>query len=495
MEKGQTFNLYRDIAERTDGDVYIGVVGPVRTGKSTFITRFMEELVLPRMAFGPRRDRLTDELPQSASGRTVMTTQPKFVPNDAVEIQLQEQTSVRIRLVDSVGYLVPGALGTAENDAARMVSTPWSEQDLPFEQAAEIGTRRVMTDHATIGVVMTTDGTITELNRSAYVDAEERVVRELKALGKPFVIVLNSASPRAVEALALRDLLADRYGVPVMLMNVKEMTVDDIQHVLESVLLEFPLREVRVEVPAWVGALDDDQWLVRHLLEGIRSAGSAPRRMSETELLTDAFVDSEYASEIRTDQIYPGEGRMSMTLQLKEGLFNRILGEQCGTEIKGDAHLLCLMKELVAAKAEYDQLEGALRAVRQTGYGVVSPSQSETVLEEPEVVKQGSQYGVKLHAHAPSLHLISADIETEVTPVVGTQEQTEEFVQSLRAAFDQDPETLWNTNFFGKSLSELVREGLSGKLAQVPEDAQEKVQEMLTRMINEGEGGMVCILL
>lgn len=495
MEKGQTFNLYRDIAERTDGDVYIGVVGPVRTGKSTFITRFMEELVLPRLSAGPRRDRLTDELPQSASGRTVMTTQPKFVPNDAVEIQLQEQTSVRIRLVDSVGYLVPGALGTSENDAARMVSTPWSEQDMPFEQAAEIGTRRVMADHATIGIVMTTDGSITELNRSAYVDAEERVVREMKALGKPFVIVLNSSRPRAVEALALRDLLADRYGVPVMLMNVKEMTVEDIQHVLESVLLEFPLREVRVSLPAWVGALDDDHWLVRYLMSGVRSAAQTPRRMSETDLLSEPFADSEYVEEIRQEQVSPGEGSMAQTVTLREGLFNRILGEECGTTIRGDAHLLSLMKELVAAKAEYDQIAGALEAVRQIGYGVVSPSRTEITLDEPEIVKQGSQYGVKLHAHAPSLHLISADIETEVTPVVGSQEQTQDFVQTLQAAYDQDPETLWNTNFFGKNLSELVQEGLSGKLAQVPEDAREKVQEMLTRMINEGEGGMVCILL
>ena len=495
MEKGQTFNLYRDIAERTDGDVYIGVIGPMRTGKSTFITRFMEELVLPRLPAGPKRDRVIDELPQSASGRTVMTSQPKFVPGEAAEIMLQEQTSVRVRMVDSVGYPVPGVLGTSENENMRMVTTPWSDQPMPFEQAAEVGTRRVMTDHATIGMVVTTDGSITDLPRSAYVDAEERVIGELKSLGKPYVIILNSATPRAAETLALRDALEDKYGVPVMLMNVKEMNVEHIQHVLESVLLEFPLREVRIAVPAWLSALDNDHWLVRHVLDGIRSGGSASHKMRETDLFADAFATSEYSGNMRQDSVTPGSGAMTFTLPMQDGLFNRVLGEQCGTEIRGDAHLLSLMKELVTAKAEYDQIAEALRSVRATGYGMVSPAMSEITLEEPEIIRRGSQYGIKLKAHAPSLHLIQTDIETEVTPIVGTEQQSEEMAQALIDTFESDPQKLWETSFFGKELSEMVREGIAGKLAKMPADAQEKIQETLSRMVNEGDGCMVCLLL
>lgn len=495
MKEAASFNLYRDIAERTDGDVYIGVVGPVRTGKSTFIARFMEELVLPRLPSGPKRDRLADELPQSGSGKTIMTTQPKFVPGEAVQVMLQEQTPVRIRLVDSVGYLVKGALGTSENDAARMVHTPWFDQDIPFDQAAEIGTRKVMTDHATIGMVVTTDGSITDLPRSAYVEAEERVVSELKALGKPFVMLLNSASPRQADTLALRDSLEDKYAVPVMLLNVKEMGVEDIQHVLESVLMEFPLREARLNVPAWLGALDNDHWLVKHILEGVHLAGITPRKMRETDVFDEAFADSEYAGAVRMDQVSPGEGRMDFTLPLKEGLFNRILGEECGTEIRGDAHLLALMKELVSAKTEYDRVADALRAVRETGYGLVTPAISEMTLQQPEIVKQGGRFGVKLKAQAPSLHMIRVDIETEVTPVVGTEQQSEELVKYLLEEFESDPQKIWSTNFFGKSLSDMVREGLNNKLMQMPADTREKVQEMLTRIINEGSGGMICILL
>jgi len=303
MEKDSTFNLYKDIAERTDGDVYIGVVGPVRTGKSTFISRFMEQLVLPRLNAGPKKERLADELPQSGSGRTIMTTQPKFVPGEAVQVMLQEQTPVRVRMVDSVGYLVKGALGTSENEEVRMVHTPWFDQDIPFEQAAEIGTRKVMTDHATIGMVVTTDGSITDLPRGAYVDAEERVVGELKQLGKPFVIVLNSAQPRAVETLTLRDALEDKYAVPVMLLNVKEMSVEDIQHVLESILMEFPLREAHLATPAWLGALDSDHWLVQHVLEGVRSAGKTARRMRENDVFAEAFAASEYAEEVGLQRV------------------------------------------------------------------------------------------------------------------------------------------------------------------------------------------------
>lgn len=495
MEQTREFNLYRDIAERTDGDVYIGVVGPVRTGKSTFISRFMEQLVLPRLADSPKKARIADELPQSGSGRTIMTTQPKFVPGEAVTVSLGENTPVRIRLVDSVGYLVKGALGVSDEDGTRMVHTPWFDQDIPFDQAAEIGTRKVITDHATIGMVVTTDGSIADLPRSAYVDAEERVISELKALGKPFVIVLNSATPRSADTLTLRDTLEDRFAVPVMLLNVKEMQVDDIQRVLESVLLEFPLREAHLMVPAWLSALDDDHYLVQHVLDGVRSSGLTGRVMRESDVFDMAFADSEYAEPVRTERIEPGEGRMDFSLPIRDGLFNRILGEECGTEIRGDAHLLRLMKELVSAKAEYDRIADALSAVRATGYGFVAPAMSELALQEPQIVRQGSQFGVKLKANAPSLHLIRVDIETEVTPVVGTEEQSADMVRQLTDEFATNPQKVWETSFFGRSLDEMVREGLNNKLLRMPADAQEKVQQTLTRIINEGDGGMICILL
>ena len=461
----QAFDLYRDIAERTDGDVYIGVVGPVRTGKSTFITRMMEQLVLGAMAPGPRRDRIADELPQSGSGKTIMTTQPAFVPSEAVTVSLGDQ------------------------------ATPWFDHDIPFEQAAEMGTRKVIAEHATIGLVVTTDGSVADLPREAYAQAEERVVRELKQLGKPFILVLNAREPAAAEAQALRERLSERYGVPAVALNAREMSQEDILGVFEQVLFQFPLREIRLNVPGWLNALDEDHWLVRHVLDGVRAGAQNVARMCDHDDFAAAFAESPYTDGLQTDGIDLGQGRLRYSLPLREGLFNRVLGEECGTEIRGDAHLLKLMKELVAAKTEYDHVAEALRSVRETGYGLVTPTMSELTLQEPEIVKQGSRFGVRLKANAPSLHLIRVDIETEVSPVVGTEKQSEELVRYLLEEFENDPQRIWNTNFFGKSLHELVREGLSNKLMRMPSDAQEKVQETLSKIINEGNGGMICILL
>jgi stage IV sporulation protein A len=492
MEK---FDLYRDIAGRTEGDVYIGVVGPVRTGKSTFIAQFMEKLVLPLIDNPHKRERAQDELPQSGSGRTIMTTQPKFVPNEAVQIYLDEEAGVRVRLVDCVGYLVKGVLGTQENDAPRMVRTPWYEQDIPFEEAAELGTRKVIADHSTIGMVVTTDGSITDLPRSAYVEAEERVIDELKQLGKPFVIVLNSSQPLSDETRRLRDALEEKYDVPTSLVDVKNMDLADIQNLLTQVLYEFPLREVRVELPAWLQALDDEHWLVQHVMGRMRGASEALMRVRDQESFRHIFDDSEYAETLQRGDMQLGQGRVLYTLPLREGLFNRVLSEECGTEIRGDAHLLKLLKELVAAKTEYDHVAEALRSVRETGYGLVTPTMDELTLQEPEIVRQGNRFGVKLKASAPSLHMIRVDIQTEVSPVVGTEKQSEELVRYLLSEFEQDPTKIWSTNLFGKSLHDLVREGLSNKLMRMPVDAQLKVQETLTRIINEGNGGMLCILL
>ena len=495
MDKATTFNLYRDIAERTDGDVYIGVVGPVRTGKSTFITRFMEQLVMPHLADTPEKARIADELPQSGSGRAIMTTQPRFVPGEAVEVSLTGNIPVRVRLVDSVGYLVRGAVGAADADGSRMVHTPWSQEALPFDVAAETGTRKVMTDHATIGLVITTDGSITDLPRSAYAEAEARVIAEMRALEKPFVVILNSAMPRSAEALSLRDQLEDRYSVPVMLLNVQEMEVGDIQRVLESVLLEFPLREVRLNVPAWLAALDMDHALVQQVLGGLRTVAGAHHVMRETELLEEAFASADFPEPPRQTAVVPGEGRMDFSLPVKEGLFNQVLSEECGTKISGDAHLLALMKELVAAKSAYDRVAEAITAAQETGYGLVPPSMLELTLEAPAVIRQGGQYGVKLTAHAPSMHLVRVDMAAEVTPVVGTQEQAEAFVEQLTRQMEEDPAQVWQTSFFGRTLDSMVRENLQGKIMRIPTEAQQKVQETLTRMVNEGDAGMICILL
>ena len=488
--------LYRDIAERTQGELYIGVVGPVRAGKSTFISNFMQQLVLPLVPPGPRRERIVDELPQSGSGKTIMTTQPKFVPSDgAATVQLPDHASARVRMVDSVGYLVRGALGTQEGGDARMVSTPWSQQDMPFEEAAQLGTRKVMTDHATVGVVVTTDGTVAELPREAYVPAEEQVIRELKTLGKPFAVVLNSAQPESRQAKELQAAMSEKYDAPVTLLSAKEMTAEDVQGVMRDLLSAFPLREMRFTLPEWVSALDDQHWLTQHIVSLVREAGAQIARMRDAEKAQSAFAASEYADTPQLDQLEYGEGSARFSLPLKIGLFNQILSEQCGAEIESDGHLLRLLKELVSAKKEYDRVADALREAVDTGYGLVAPAMSDVTLYEPEVSRQAGRYGVRLRAKAPALHLIRSDIEAEVSPVLGTQEQTDEFAASLRDTYEQDPQALLQTNFFGRSLESLISEGLAGKLQRMPPDAQEKVRAALTRILNEGDGGMICILL
>ena len=488
--------LYRDIAERTQGELYIGVVGPVRAGKSTFISNFMQQLVLPLVPPGPRRERIVDELPQSGSGKTIMTTQPKFVPSDgAATVQLPDHASARVRMVDSVGYLVRGALGTQEGGDARMVSTPWSQQDMPFEEAAQLGTRKVMTDHATVGVVVTTDGTVAELPREAYVPAEEQVIRELKTLGKPFAVVLNSAQPESRQAKELQAAMSEKYDAPVTLLSAKEMTAEDVQGVMRDLLSAFPLREMRFALPEWVSALDDQHWLTQHIVSLVREAGAQIVRMRDAEKAQRAFAASEYADAPQLDQLEYGEGSARFSLPLKNGLFNQILSEQCGAEIDSDGHLLRLLKELVSAKKEYDRVADALREAVDTGYGLVAPAMSDVTLYEPEVSRQAGRYGVRLRAKAPALHLIRSDIEAEVSPVLGTQEQTDEFAASLRDTYAQDPQALLQTNFFGRSLESLISEGLAGKLQRMPPDAQEKVRAALTRILNEGDGGMICILL
>ena len=491
----QAYDLYRDISERTQGDVYIGIVGPVRTGKSTFIKRFMEKLVIPGIENAHIRARAQDELPQSGSGRTIMTTKPAFVPNEAVEIALPGENRVRIRLIDSVGYLVDGALGTQEGEALRMVQTPWREEAIPFEQAAEIGTRKVIGEHSTIGLVVTTDGSVTDLPRSAYVPVEARVISELKALDKPFAVILNTQSPGDGRTQTLRRSMEDEYGVPVIALNVAQLEEDDIRQVLGQVLGQFPMVSVTIQTPEWLGALDGEHWLMKSLTDTLTEAAPPSLRMGDTEAFIRTIEENPHVDAATVKSIGQGSGEVTLQLALQDGLFNQILAEQCGTEIRSDAHLLSLLCELVAAKKEYDHVASALRSVRETGYGLVPPLVEEMTLQEPEIVRQGGRFGVRLRASAPSLHMIRVDIQTEVSPVVGTEQQSEEMIRYLMEGFEQDPQKLWGSNLFGKPLSDLVREGLANKLMHMPADTQLKVQQTLEKIINEGTGGMVCILL
>lgn len=491
----QAYDLYKDISERTQGDVYIGVVGPVRTGKSTFIQRFMEKLVIPGIENAHIRARALDELPQSGSGRTIMTTKPTFVPSEAVEVTLPSDNQVRLRLIDSVGYLVDGALGAQEGEALRMVRTPWADEDIPFEKAAEIGTQKVIGEHSTIGLVVTTDGSVTDLPRSAYVAAEARVIQELKALKKPFAVILNTNAPASGKTQSLRSALERDYGVPVAAMNVSEIEEADIRSVLEQVLGQFPVIRVSLQPPEWLGALDDEHWLRQSLMDTLIQNTPENLRLGDMQAFAQTLEANPYLQSVSVKQLQHGSGNALLHMNLSDGLFNQILAEQCGTEIRSDAHLLSLLRELVMAKREYDHIEKALTSVRETGYGLVPPKLEELTLQEPEIIQQGGRFGVRLRASAPSLHLIRVDIQTEVSPVVGTEQQSEEMIRYLMDGFEQDPQKLWQSNLFGKPLSDLVREGLSNKLMHMPSDTQTKVQQTLQKIINEGSGGMVCILL
>jgi len=491
----QNFNLYKDISERTGGDIYIGVVGPVRTGKSTFIKRFMDMLVLPNLDDTHEKERVVDELPQSSAGKTIMTTQPKFVPNEAVKIRINDEAEMKVRMVDSVGYMVDGAMGHLENNVPRMVTTPWFDHDIPFEEAAETGTRKVITDHSTIGIVMTTDGSITEIPRSNYIQAEERVVRELSELGKPFIIILNSANPQSEDTVRLRKSMEDKYGVPVVLMDIMRLSETDINAMLENLLYEFPIREINLDMPGWARALSPDHWLMDEVLKGVTGTMGHIEKVRDYHGLVDMLKTLEDVREAGDVNIQLGEGSIYIRIDFPEELFYKILGDECGYPIEDDFHLVSIVKGLVGAKKEYDRLASALDSARKTGYGLVPPMMDEMSLEEPEMVRQGGRFGVRLKASAPSLHLIRVDIQTEVSPIVGSEKQSEDLVNYLMSEFENDPAKIWNTDIFGKSLHELVKEGLSGKLSHMPEDARMKIQETLQRIINEGSGGLICILL
>ena len=488
-------SIYKDIAERTGGDIYVGVVGPVRTGKSTFIKRFMETLVIPNIADGYDRERTRDEMPQSAAGRTVMTTEPKFIPDDAVAITVSDNAQLRVKMIDCVGYIVPEALGHIEDGVPRMVRTPWSADPLPFEKAAEIGTEKVIRDHSTIGVVVTTDGTIGDIPRQNYLDAERRVITELQSLNKPFAVILNSANPENEDSIRLAYALEDEYGVPVALVNCLELNSEDIRHILELILLEFPVREIGVTIPGWVTALPSDHWLRASIHADImKCAGSITR----TGDISPAFAElsgNEFVKDVCLNGINLGTGCASVNVILLDRLYYQIMSELTGFRIDGDDELIELMQSLAAMKRRYDKIAGALDDVETKGYGIVTPDIDDLKLEEPEIVRQSGGYGVRLKASAPSIHMIKAEIQTEINPIVGTEQQSEDLVRFLLHEFEEDPKKIWGSNIFGKTLHELVTEGLHTKLSHMPDEARGKLSETLQRIINEGSGGLICIIL
>ena len=489
------FDLYHDIATRTKGDLYIGVVGPVRTGKSTFIKRFMETLILPEIADESEQKRATDEMPQSAGGRIVMTTQPKFVPADAIKLTVGEKVNAKVRLIDCVGYMVEGAEGDKEDGKPRMVRTPWQEEEIPFEKAAEIGTEKVIRDHSTIGVVVTQDGSVTEIPRASYVAAEERVVREMKALGKPFVVILNSKTPDAPDTIKLADALAERYGVTVAVKNVLKMGEEDFRDVLEKILLEFPIKALDFVIPDWMRALSGGNSILSALVQRIAERVQNVEKMRDLSALSDLTEGSEYFSACSVDSADASTGKATLSVTPAEGLFYKVLSEETGTEIDGEYGMMTYVRYLSEAGRAYEKLKGALADVEEKGYGVVAPSLDEMVLEEPEIFKQSGKCGVRLKASAPSLHIMRVDVGAEVAPIVGSEQQGEELVKNLLSEFETDKKGIWETNLFGKSLNTLVREEITSKLSGIPVDAQNKVRRTLGRMVNEGRGGMICILL
>lgn len=490
-----TSRLYSDISKRTQGDIYIGIVGPVRTGKSTFIKRFMESLVLPNIKNDFQRERATDELPQAAAGRTIMTAEPKFIPDEAVKVELSDNASFDVKLIDCVGYIVPSALGYIENDMPRMVMTPWFEKPVPFNMAAEIGTKKVISDHSTIGLVVTTDGSFGELPRSEYINAEQRVIEELLEIKKPFAVILNCFDPKAPTAVQIAAEIADTYKVPVLPVNCLELNENDIKGILETVLFEFPIKEIGVNIPAWIETLSEDNEIKKSFYGTIRDSSLHIEKIKQVPEYGEKLAENEYIVETFVKNMDLGTGSAEIDVKVPPDLFYQVLSQTSGLDIKNEGDLMVTLNQLTKVKTEYDKYAAAINDAQTVGYGIVMPISEEMSLEEPEIIKQAGRYGVKLKASAPSIHMIRADIETEVSPIVGTEKQSEELIDYILQEFKDNPTKIWESDIFGKSLYDLVNDGLCGKLNKMPTEAREKVQETLQRIINEGSDGLICIIL
>lgn len=487
-------NLYTDIAARTGGDIYIGVVGPVRTGKSTFIKRFMELMVLPEIKNEAFCERARDELPQSAAGRTIMTTEPKFVPEQAVSIELEDGASFRTRLIDCVGYMAEGAMGHEENEKPRMVKSPWFPEEVPFDVAAETGTRKVICEHSTIGLVVTTDSSISDIPREGYEKAEERVIAELEEMNKPFVILLNCVEPQSEQSRALAQRLSEKYARTVLPVSCVELTKEDIEEILKNVLYEFPLREISFYMPKWVTQLEEGHWLKEAVYTSVREFAAHMNVMRDIAHPSET-IECQYLKTSRMKKLDLGTGCAQAELVLDDHIFYQVLGEMTGLEVCDEASLMPCIIELAKIRAEYEKIKSALDEVNATGYGIVMPGIEDLTLEEPEIMHQGGRYGVRLRASAPAINMIRTEISTEVAPIVGTERQSEDLVKSLLADFEEEPGRIWQSNIFGKSLHELVNEGLHNKLLNMPPEARTRLQETIERVINEGCSGLICIIL
>ena len=489
----EVFDVYKDIQARTNGEIYLGVVGPVRTGKSTFIKRVMDLLVLPKMEEEHDRERTRDELPQSASGKTIMTTEPKFVPKEAAEIRLMDDVTVKIRLIDCVGYMVKGAAGHMENEEERQVKTPWFDYEIPFTKAASIGTQKVIHDHATIGIVITTDGTICDLKREDYLEAEDKTIRELQSIGKPFVVLVNSQKPYAQTAKEVTDRIKEKYGVTAMAINCEQLREEDVHRIMEQVLFEFPISEVEFYIPKWVEMLSREHKIKADLLLHIKDM------MKGFSMIKDAVrgierPDSIYIKEMKVDDVELDTGCVKVRIQVADNYYYEMLSELTGTSIEGEYELIRTMKEMAALRKEYESVKDAMESVKMKGYGVVSPRKEEIQLEEPVIIKQGNKYGVKIHSEAPSIHMIRANIETEIAPIVGSEQQANDLVNYIKDASATE-EGVWGTNIFGKSIEELVTDGMRNKIVAINDESQSKLQDTMQKIVNDSNGGMVCIII
>ena len=491
MEK---IDIIKSITERTGGDLYLGVVGAVRTGKSTFIKKFIENLVVPNIEDEYEKKRALDEIPQSAQGKTIMTTEPKFVPSNAATIKVDD-FSASVRLVDCVGYIIPGAKGYEDENGPRMVKTPWYDDEIPFVEAAEIGTEKVIKDHSSIGIVVTTDGSIGEIERENYVEAEERIVDELKEIGKPFIVILNSTHPMLPETERLAEGLKDNYGVPVLPISIENMTERDIYSILREALYEFPVLEVKVNMPEWIATLAPNNWLKKIYIEKIRESVIEIDKLRDIEHITSHFNDCEYIRKSYLSEVDTSTGEVTVTLEAPDDLYNKVLKDIIGVEISSKSQLLKLFQDYNEAKTEYDQIKNALKMVKTTGYGVASPSLADMKLDTPEIIKQGSRYGIKLKAVAPSIHMIRVDVESTFEPIIGSELQSKELIDYIMRDYDNDPDSIWKSEIFGRSLDVIVKEGIQAKLSMLPENARYKLQQTLSKLVNKGNGNLFAIVL